>query len=301
MNQFEYSLQNLNKYKSTSIAVVLTHQAMHPYVNQFDYFKHITYPRFKRYCQDYNIDLVTITDFKKNQYQSSQPSVFGKRITMYPFHCILQLMKHYDYVTTFSSNAILHKNMPSLYDMIDYDYDCIAPQKCMDPISNQFQSALYTLLGSAAQPQYDRIKVLNYYKNRKDESFWTGPHILVNKKMYDWFNPQLIFKFQSNDMITRFVQYATNKDKTYKLKSQKKLNMFSMNLYLRSLLKDQKDVSLSNIQKVFINNLSLFKQRLESNQAVISYFGGCGSYSNLWMLRPLLMKQVVSKLNQLYY
>ncbi|HON96651.1 MAG TPA: hypothetical protein PK222_00145 [Bacteroidales bacterium] len=40
------------------------------------------------------------------------------------------IINYYDYITQFSSHALLHKNMPSLYDIVDYSYDVIVPEKC---------------------------------------------------------------------------------------------------------------------------------------------------------------------------
>lgn len=300
---FEYNPDTIDKDRQYKFAIVIGHQEMQPYVGEYNYLKQYTLPRFIKYSQDNKIDLILITDFKKKQYKTSEPPVFGNRITTYFFEAMYNIINYYDYITQFSSHALLHKNMPSLYDIVDYSYDVIVPEKCYNnPIQNNklpYQSVLYTLKYSAAKPNYNKSEVYNFYI--KNNIQWqSGPHIICNSNMKQWFNPQNLYKFQMNDMIYHYVDYVYNHDK-YKMKIQSKLNMLSMNLMVMSVLQHNAERSLSFIIKKVKEQFKVLKQQLQSNKFIISYFGGCGSYSSLWKLRPEMMKIVLKELGQYYY
>ena len=302
MKQYQYTLQNLLKYKSTNIAVVVQHQQYQPYVGEYNYFKNLTLPIFRRYCKDNDIDLILITDFKKDTYSTSQPQIFGKRITMYPFECLQQIIQHYDYISSFCSHALLHKNFPSLYDVIDYNYDAILANKCFNPINKQqYQDPLYTLKYSMAQSGYDKNTVLKYYINRPQLTFWSGKNIILNKNVKQWIDPDLIYSVGSNHMLSLLVQYATNQDKQYKVKFDNEFNMFNMHMFLNNLISNCYDRSLVSYYKKFIQNIHLYEKALKSNSAVLSFFTGCGSSSAIWKLRYLMMEYSLQNLSQYYY
>lgn len=304
MNIFEFNRQTIQKDKTTPICILLTHEQMQPYIGRFNYFQLYCLPIVKRYCQDHNIDLVLVTDFKKDQYISTQPEVFGKRVTNYVFKQVIPcLFEHYQYITPFNSHSLLHKNYPSLYDIIDYDYDIIVPQSVVNPLGFQEQSPIYTLKYSAANPRYDKIKVFNFYMNNPHLSFWSGPHIISNKDGKRWFDSQKIEQFQMNDMIYRYVDYALNEDKL-NIKIQPRLNMLSMNIFLMTVAQRSPVPSLTDMHLLRQSKKVMkrqFSQIIQNNDSVISYFGGCGSYSEYWKLRPLMMEYMLKQFTCLYY
>lgn len=289
--------------KTTNIAILVAHQDMQPYIGRFNYFKNYTLPIFKQYAKDNDIDLILVTDFENDKYVTTQPQVFGKRVSTKLLYVIDELSGVYDYLTTFNSHSLLHKNMPSLRDIIDYNYDVIVPERCYNPKTDSvvapFESVLYTLNGSAAKPKYDKSRVFNFYKN--SQQWWSGPHIIFNSNMKKWWSIQDLIQFQMNDMIWHYVYHAIQGNSKYKMKIQPKLNMLSMNTFIMQILKGQRDVSLAHIMKTFANNDYLIQQQLNSEDCIISYFGGCGSYSNLWPLRPLMMKHLLTKFRHYYY
>lgn len=303
MAVFQYNRDTLDRDKTSKVAIMINHQEIAPYTGRFNYFKQYTLPIFKSYSAHTSIDLILVTDFQFDKYQTSQPKVFGKRLSTKYLYALHHLLQKYDYITVFNSHSLLHKNMPSLYDVIDYSYDVIVPEKCYNPIydSNlKQQSILYTLKYSAANPDYDKSFVHNYYKKNR-EQWWSGPHIIFNENMKQWFSVQKLLEFQMNDMIWHYVYNAIGGHQKYKMKIQPKLNMLSMNLFLIQILKNDGNHSLSKVMKSFQGNKYKVLQELETNNACISYFGGCGSYSSLWPLRPLMMKSLLESYRQQYF
>lgn len=291
------SFKDLTEPKS-DIAIIVAHHEMEPYVGKLNYFENISLPILNRYCQKFDIDLLIIRDFKKDQYISTEPEVFGNRVTSYPLMVGQQALNYYEYVSMYASHALIHRNAISLRDAIDKDYDVIAPK--LNGISyNKAQNVIYTLKGSAAQPEYNRKKVYQFYK-KESNNFWAGPHIIVNKNMKKWYNPTQYQKFQMNDMIFHYCDYVENHEK-YRLKIDYRLNMISMNIFIMEYMKEHRLSTAYDVISILKNNQNKILQLLSSKNFMATYFGGCGSYSPYWMMRYLMMRYLTTKFKEYYY
>lgn len=262
------SYKNFIQPKSEYV-VIISQEQQQPYIRQYDYFKNISKPNLIRYCQNFDIDLVIIDDFKRNQYISTQSSNFNNRSTNYPFVASKEIIKNYKYSLLWNSNVLVHKNYPHFKEKIISGYDCIS----LD----------------GPKPQNRNIGHQN----------WFGHTMILNSNMIDhFFDQNQLLKYNTNDLIYRNQYHKINSHK-YKSLTLHDKYLLCINYWCLLAINNGYH-SAESIFKFISDNVD-FSEIINDNQFVCTFFGGCGSYSPLWKLRYMLMELFITKYKEFYF
>ncbi len=275
------------KYPKSQYACIVAHQQNKPWIGDLNYFQKISRPSIQRYCKQWNIDLIIIDDFKKDQYVCPQDSrIFNNRVNCYPVIVQAQLIKKYKNTLLYASNTILHKTYKHFKDIIPNlkDYDAVSLQT-PKPYQNYYIKTGY--------PEY---------KNGFNGWFGHGSVVSPNISQH-WFDQDQMFKWKMNDLQYRRHYNDTNKDKV-KVKVLYGKYLLNIDYWcvqaLQFLRKNNMQVSSQTINHWIYNNID-FTQYLIDQNYTNSFFGGCGSGSDIWILRYFLMKTYYNKYKKFLY
>ncbi len=254
--------------------VIVTHQDKHPYIGDYNYFKNISKPNIIRYCQTHDIDLVIVDDFRRNLYkEGNQSSQFNNRNNVFPAIASRDIVKRYKYSLLWNGNNLMHTKYGHFKDFIQNleQYDIVAIRSPQPSVMQQGE-----------------------YKFG-----WFGHTSIIKHTMTDrWFDQHEFIKFNMNDLLYRndYHEKHSNEYKSFIYNDRWLLNVdYWCVQALQNGCRGQ--YCISN----FVMDNVDFQPYLTDNHYVCTFFGGCGSYSLIWKLRYLLMKQHMIEYKKFYY
>lgn len=292
---------------TSKYCVFYPHEQHEPYVGSLNYSK-ISLPNIKRYCEVYDIDLVTLTNFNRKYYKNIFTDTMRQaQCTDLPFIVLDKLITQYQYILVYMSDFLIKKNMPHFKEFIENNINCVVPSADggIVSMSTPFTYEYYGIIGSlqsvSRYPLVNKDMVysaIRYYKTQSNAGWWSGPGIIVNYNMKQWFNLDNIKSYLYNDMAYRYIQYYKDPSPYINIESRYQIQQF--NPLVIDIMKNYNcDGTVGSIIKNFKNiDLSLY---FDVNNFKLVHFGACGSYSPIFALRTYLMKYIATQYSRYFW
>lgn len=296
----------IDKYRDNLIptsqyAVVFTHTQTSPYVGVFNYGDNITKPSLIRYCQKNNIDFVEVYNISDKYmlptWNKFNLNGYSNIINISFFDQIINLLFKYKYIFYTAGNQLLLSQFSHFNNII---------QKYNNPYLIGFKNPTISTdtikkISLDQRPNYHNyIRTMKFINNSSIKNMYISNTIILNKNL-SW-----MFDFKQFSQYNHDIAYKTETfmklgeqyvKQHYKLDDRYEL--FSIDTLVVAILKNTNARTEFQILRQF-KKIDL-ESIIKSGSYVTLFFGGCGTFSNIWKLRFLLMKYISEQYKQLIW